>query len=69
MTVRVTNPETGAVVFPYTNRHGTTYTVERTEMTTELGAVIVKIMPSFRPGCEYDLTSYPESWLTDEQVS
>lgn len=59
MGVRIVNPETGREV-----AMGCTVTVA--PGTTPGSTVTVQIRPSFRPGMDYDLGTYPATWIVDD---
>ena len=55
--MKVVNPETGReVVGPASGQ------------TVELhGLVTVKVTPGIRPGLAFDLSTYPASWIVEEE--
>lgn len=56
--VTVINPETNATVWPRDQFRATLR-----EPINNRGDVWVEVRPSFRPGCAYDLMSYPPAWI------
>lgn len=60
----IVNPETGRTVAgPSTGHSVEVLREEDPRSRTRKGHVVVEIRPSFRPGMEYDLGSYPADWI------